>query len=214
MRWRSMLACTVLVLIAHGALIEALTRHALAQAVDPGSGSRGADRLSILDRDAIARLMAPAAPMPAALPVQAPAKASSTPAAVPADPDDAQASGVRSSARSAPAVRGPGMAIYRPPAELDVAVRTRSAPDLSMLDGLTWSGLPIRLRLFIDTQGSVLDAQVLASAEAPEVVERVRKMFLATGFTQGTIRGEPVASYKDIEITVGSPPDLPPRARQ
>ena len=39
-----------------------------------------------------------------------------------------------------------------------------------------------------------------------EVVARVRQMFLATGFTSGLVHGQPVPSYKDIEITVGTPP--------
>jgi hypothetical protein len=77
---------------------------------------------------------------------------------------------------------------------------------MSVLDGLPWSGLPIRLRLMIDSDGSVVDIQVLQSGEDEQVLERVRRMFLATGFTPGMQQGQPVPSYKDIEITVGSPP--------
>jgi len=41
-----------------------------------------------------------------------------------------------------------GVTIYRPGTELDVPARPRSAPDLAMLSGLPWSGVPVRLRLF------------------------------------------------------------------
>ena len=198
MRRRSLFACTAVVLIAHGALIETLTRHALPQPVDPARRSPG--RLVLLDRDTITALMPPAAAVPATSPTPLQTAAVATPA-ISAD----AASAPRANTRSAPAIRGPGMVVYRPPAELDVPLRPRSAPDLAMLENLPWSGLPIRLRLFIDSQGNVLDTQVLQSVETPDVVARVRKMFLATGFTQGLVHGEPASSYKDIEITVGTP---------
>jgi len=38
------------------------------------------------------------------------------------------------------------------------------------------------------------------------VIALVRQMFLATGFTAGVANGQAVPSYKDIEITVGTPP--------
>ncbi|MBW8758111.1 MAG: hypothetical protein JF586_10935 [Burkholderiales bacterium] len=95
--------------------------------------------------------------------------------------------------------------IYRAATMLDVPVRTRSAPDIAALAGLPWSGLPLRLRLFIDAQGTVVDARILQSAEADDVAERVRRMFLATGFTPGIEGGDPVPSYKDIELTIGTP---------
>jgi len=93
---------------------------------------------------------------------------------------------------------------YRPGTALDVPVRARSAPDLSMLSDLPWSGLPLRLRLFIDSNGVVIDILVLQSAEGQEVLERVRKMFLATSFIAGTENGKPVPSYKDVELNVGT----------
>ncbi len=77
---------------------------------------------------------------------------------------------------------------------------------MSVLSGLPWSGLPIRLRLLIDSSGAVVDTQVLQSGEDEQVLARVRQMFLATGFTPGMEHGQPVPSYKDIEITVGPPP--------
>ena len=100
----------------------------------------------------------------------------------------------------APAV---GPSVYRPGTDLDVPARPRSSPDLAMLSGLPWSGLPLRVRLFIDSEGLVVDTQVLQSAESADVVERVRQMFLATSFTAGMAEGRAVPCFKDIELDVG-----------
>jgi hypothetical protein len=97
-----------------------------------------------------------------------------------------------------------GMSVYRSGAELDVPARPRSSPDLTMLSGLPWSGLPLRMRLFIDRDGVVVDAQVLRSAESEDVTERVRQMFLATSFTAGVANGQAVPCFKDIELEVGT----------
>ena len=56
--------------------------------------------------------------------------------------------------------------------------------------------------LFIDSDGIVVDTQVLQSAEAPDVIESVRRMFLSTSFTAGLVKGQPVPSFKDIELNV------------
>jgi len=104
-----------------------------------------------------------------------------------------------------PADRTADIGIYRAAAALDAPVRARSAPDITALAGLQWSGLPLRMRLFIDAQGDVVDAQFLQGSEPDEVVERVRSMFLATGFTAGVQDGHPVPSYKDVELTIGTP---------
>jgi hypothetical protein len=101
--------------------------------------------------------------------------------------------------------RAPTIGIYRAATALDVPVRARSAPDITMLAGLSWSGLPLRMRLFIDSEGTVVDTRVLQSSESDDVAERVRRMFLATGFTAGVQHGHPVPSYKDIELSIGTP---------
>ena len=88
------------------------------------------------------------------------------------------------------------------PAELDLPARPRSAPDTTLLEGLHWSGLPMRLRLFVDGAGTVVEVAVLQSADADEVVERVRQMFLSTGFIAARANGLDVPSYKDVEIAV------------
>ena len=205
MHWRQLLACTAVVLVAHGALIGALARHGLVLTPTPETGAdgRAAARLILLDRDQVAALALARveAPLPQAASDPAPAPKSGT---APAETGDRRLAQPGFDTASAPSLVG--MSMFRSPAQLDFPVRTRSAPDISLLDGLPWSGLPIRLRLFIDSQGTVVDTQVLQSSDADEVVTRVRAMFFATGFTAGLVRGQPVPSYKDIEITVGNLP--------
>jgi hypothetical protein len=93
--------------------------------------------------------------------------------------------------------------VFKSPGELERAALPRSAPDISMLAGLPWSGLPTRLRLFVDAGGTVVDVAVLQTSEDEEVVERVRRMFLSTAFVAGRAEGIDVASYKDVELTLG-----------
>lgn len=204
MHGRRLLACTAVVLAAHGALIATFAHQGLKQPSMPDTGARGAVRLILLSRDQVAASalsLAPAMPAPAR---NAPAAAAAASEATPSASVNIAAAPPPGAAVFLP--NHGGTALYRSPAMLDVPVRARSAPDLSMLNDLPWSGLPIRLRLFIDSGGTVVDTQVLQSAEADEVVARVRQMFLATGFTSGLVHGQPVPSYKDIEITVGTPP--------
>ena len=89
------------------------------------------------------------------------------------------------------------------PAELDLAARPRSAPDTTLLEGLRWSGVPMRVRLFVDASGTVVDVVVLQSRDADDVQQRVREMFLATGFIAARANGLDVPSYKDVDIAVG-----------
>jgi len=199
MRWRGLLVCTLVVIAAHGALIETMAGHGLQPTArpTPDAGQRAPARLVLLDREQVASLTPPEA--------QAPAE----PASVPAEQPPPAASAPDKAASAAPAADSRSLrtttTIYRTVAQLDAPPRARSAPDVSILNGLTWSGTPIRLRLFIDTQGSVVDAQVLQSGETADVNALVRQVFLATGFTPGIEHGQPVPSYKDIEITVGTP---------
>jgi hypothetical protein len=94
---------------------------------------------------------------------------------------------------------------FKSPRDLESVARPRSAPDISILDGLPWSGLPMRLRLFVDARGNVVDVVVLSTGDDDIVVQRVRQMFLSAAFVSGRANGTDVASYKDVEITVGTP---------
>lgn len=190
MRSRSLIASTLVVLLAHVGLLQALSQGETQRPAEASNGRvRGLVRL-VRVADA-----GQAAPVGTSKPAPEPRRDAVPPAAVPA--------ATAATADELPAERPPGAAVYRPGTALDAPVRPRSAPDLSLLSDLPWSGLPLRLRLFIDAEGVVVDARVLQSAEAQEVVERVREMFLATSFTAGTEKGRAVPCFKDIELNVG-----------
>ncbi len=205
MRWRGLLVCTVVVVAAHGALIETMAGHGLQPS--PGSASSDAQRrpparLTLLDREQVASLAPPQAEVPAE-PASQPTQAETPAASAPDKPAD-QASSADPAAGSH--AQRATTTIYRKLSQLDVAPRPRSAPEIQSLNGLAWSGAPIRLRLFIDDQGNVVDTQVLQSAESDDVIALVRQVFKDTAFTPGIEHGQAVPCYKDIEITVGKPP--------
>jgi len=76
------------------------------------------------------------------------------------------------------------------------------SPDISSLSGLSWSGLPIRLRLFVDASGRCVDVQFLRASEDAGTLERLRQMFLATHFLPARRAGADVDAYRDIELDV------------
>jgi len=76
------------------------------------------------------------------------------------------------------------------------------SPDIASLAGLSWSGMPIRLRLFISASGQCIDVKVLRASETADTLERVRRMFLATHFLPARHAGADVDSYRDIELDV------------
>ena len=78
-----------------------------------------------------------------------------------------------------------------------------TAPDLEQLHGLTFSGLPIRLRLVIDDLGQVRDVIVLSSSEAPEVTEAVSRVLSQTAFVPARRDAVDVATEMDIELFFG-----------
>lgn len=86
---------------------------------------------------------------------------------------------------------------------LDVPPLPRSAPDVSVLTGTTSSGLPLKLRLFVDQRGRVVDVRMLkVSTGDEEAAERLKRMFFETLFLPGKQRGSDVASYMDVELTI------------
>jgi len=88
------------------------------------------------------------------------------------------------------------------PAAVDMLAQPRSAPDIATLQGLPFSGLPMRVRLTIDCTGRVVDVTMLRSMEDAAVSEAVRRMFLATGFVPARRGGVDVASVQDIELSL------------
>lgn len=199
-RGRSLVAVTAVVAMLHAALLPALARHGSTPAVSRSSPAAAHWIVLAAPRDA-----GPVVPMADATPAREIAHR--------VEPRSNRVGrvadfGVRAASATPavpPANRAGAIGIYRATTALDVPVRPRSAPDITVLAGLPWSGLPLRLRLFIDDQGNVVDARILQSAESEDVAERVRRMFLATGFTAGVEGGRPVPSYKDIELTIGTP---------
>jgi len=191
---RRLIAPAIVVLLAHAGLLQALSTGGAGRAAGTSNAHvRGFVRLvRVADAGAptLAAPSGPAAPSPA--PASKTRRDANPPAALSTPTPEASAA------------RPEGAALYRPGTALDAPVRPRSAPDLSRLSDLPWSGLPLRLRLFIDADGVVVDTLVLQSAEAQEVVDRVREMFLATSFTAGTENGRAVPCFKDIELNVGA----------
>jgi hypothetical protein len=91
------------------------------------------------------------------------------------------------------------------PAELlDHPLVPRSAPDMALLDGLSFTGLPVRLRLYVDALGHVVDVVVLqADAGDEEAVTHMKAMFLATAYIPGQLQGAVVPARQDIELSLG-----------
>jgi len=205
MRARSLLAViTVIVSVVHAALLLALARPGPTPVVAQ-AGPRAAHWIVLAAARRDDAPGAPEAPTPPAGTIAAHRDATRARVAAGAS-DVALAASSPAPAPVAPlADRAAAIGIYRAATVLDVPVRPRSAPDITQLADLPWSGLPLRLRLFIDAEGTVVDARILQSAESDDVAERVRRMFLATGFTAGVQGGHAVPSYKDIELTIGTP---------
>jgi hypothetical protein len=103
---------------------------------------------------------------------------------------------------------GGTQAPHLPTAKLDIGPMPRSSPDDSRLEGSHRSGLPMRVRLFVDAGGAVSRVDVLSSAPGDEeTAQRVAMMFRETAFTPGRLDGRDVASFIDIEIVLD--PDMP-----
>ncbi|HET9643339.1 MAG TPA: hypothetical protein VFP68_08285 [Burkholderiaceae bacterium] len=88
--------------------------------------------------------------------------------------------------------------------DLDRPALPRSAPDTSMLEGVDFSGLPIRLRVFIDEAGRVIEARVLHAQEVDEpALAALQRMLLATRYIPARRGDAEVASFQDIELVPG-----------
>jgi hypothetical protein len=82
-----------------------------------------------------------------------------------------------------------------------------SAPDTSRLDGLSFSGQRILLRLFIDVTGRVLDVHALQSApEDASSVEQIKAMLRDTAYIPGRLQGQQVAVQLDLELQLSNGP--------
>jgi len=91
---------------------------------------------------------------------------------------------------------------FLPQDQVDRIAIAFPSPDFGSLSGLSWSGMPIRLRLFITASGQCVDVKVLRANEDADTLERVRQMFLATRFLPARHAGADVDSSRDIELDV------------
>ena len=126
-------------------------------------------------------------------------------AARPAPRPSPKSAAIDQSASGHLAVRAPGdpWDSFLPSHALDVSPLPRSSPDLSVLNGASSSGLPLRLRLFVDERGRVVEVHAMqVQLGDEEVIVRLRHMFLETLFLPGKLRGNDVASYMDLELAI------------
>jgi hypothetical protein len=129
------------------------------------------------------------------------------PAAAPTPPARMQASTSEATARPAAEAatpHAPAEPAFFAASQLDEPIVPRSAPELSRLQGQRFSGLPLKLRLFIDASGTVVSVNVLAAQEDPETLNAVVAMFEATAFVPGRFGGRAVSSFTDIELQPGA----------
>jgi hypothetical protein len=138
-----------------------------------------------------------------------PATSARMPAGAPADPTPvpprrpARRPGSAAPAvpAAAPLVEAAPLAGFWPADQLDRRALPVAAPETSMLDGAQLSGLPLRLRLFIDAQGRVVAVQPQHITPDDEAaLPRLQAMFSATAFVPGRLQGRDVPSFTDIEL--------------
>ena len=216
MRVRHGLAVAGAIAVAGHAVVLALAMHTAPRAE---SGAAPMPKLAIGVRPMIARLVD--APTEPALPVVA-VRAQRTPDAstaveskrAPRPPSVARVAAIEpretrapveapdlQDTTAAPMVADASASHYWPTRDLEAPPLPRSEPDAAKLQGAVISGLPIRLRLYIDAVGAVAHIEVLqASDQDADVVDRMKEMFYDTQFLAGKRAGTEVAAYMDIEV--------------
>ncbi len=212
-RWR-LSACIAVVLLVHGALMAVLLRASTSGVPRPPPHRMAAVRMIVLAPYADPGPAAPSPVLPAALdearPV-APALPPDEPGSAPAAEPEARAAARLSAlaperiASEPPSPQAQTTARAREflsPSEVDRIPIAFPSPDISRLSGLSWSGIPLRLRLFVDADGHCVEVKVLRASEDSATLERVRQMFLATHFLPARHAGADVDSYRDIELNV------------
>ncbi len=207
-----LLACIVIVLLAHAGLMLALLRIAASGAGRPVPHQTAAVRLlvvgPIVEPQVAEPARLPTAPDGAVAPSHAPsAPPQASPAAVP-EPMATRTRAALAPERQASATPSPDAPTIAPthdflsPAQVDRIAIAFPSPDISSLSGLTWSGLPIRLRVFVDASGRCVDVQFLSANEEAATLDRLRQMFLATHFLPARRAGADVDAYRDIELDI------------
>jgi hypothetical protein len=107
---------------------------------------------------------------------------------------------------------------FLPSSEMERGAVPASEPDSQFLNGVENTGLPIRLRLYVDKHGVVKDIHTLQADDMDAMaVERLKAMFYATTFIPARREGKDMSSYMDIELNlagftgVSSAPVAPPQ---
>lgn len=94
--------------------------------------------------------------------------------------------------------------LYYGPQEVDKGAFPYSAPDPDLLAGVAVSGVPIRVRLYIDASGVVTAIDKLqALDDDQQALERIETMLRHTSFMPARLAGADVNSYQDLEFHIG-----------
>ncbi|WP_148264839.1 hypothetical protein [Collimonas fungivorans] len=98
----------------------------------------------------------------------------------------------------------PQAPIFYGPQEVDKGALPFSAPDPDLLAGVAVSGVPIRVRLYIDASGVVTAIDKLqALDDDQQALERIETMLRHTSFMPARLAGADVNSYQDLEFHIG-----------
>jgi hypothetical protein len=98
----------------------------------------------------------------------------------------------------------PPAPIFYGPQEVDKGALPYSAPDPDLLAGVAVSGLPIRVRLYIDASGAVTRIDKLQMiTDDQQALERIEAMLRDTSFMPARLKGADVNSYQDLEFHIG-----------
>lgn len=98
----------------------------------------------------------------------------------------------------------PALPIFYGPQDVEKSALPYSAPDPDLLAGVVASGLPIRVRLYIDANGVVTGVEKLqALADDQQAFERIERMLRGTAFMPAKLAGNDVNSYQDLEFFIG-----------
>ena len=93
------------------------------------------------------------------------------------------------------------LSAYLPSSAMERRPTPISEPDIASIQTNASSGLPVRLRLYVDRRGQVVEVVTLVASDADAAfVVALARMFRATAFLPGQRAGVDVASYMDIEL--------------
>jgi len=100
-------------------------------------------------------------------------------------------------------VRDSERSTFLPSDAMDQVAVPVSWPDLNILTNVQGTGLPIRLRLFVDAYGTIQDIQVVQADGIDEItIDQLKQMFYATKFIAGRRNGKDTPSYLDIQLSI------------